>query len=248
MSAKYDLVLSIPYMNAAGMLGFAPDSHAPLDLSRLGAFVTNPISLGKRTPAHPPRYQSFAGGFMLHSGYPNPGLVETIHRCQERWARSPIPVIVHLLGENLNEMPTMVRLLETLEGVIGVEVGLPKEADRKDVRDFAEAALGELPVIMRLPLEIALQAASQAIEGGAAAVSLGAPRGTLPARAGNLFQGRLYGPALFPQSLAVVRQMSLEGIAVIGAGGVYSQEQAQAMLSAGAIAVQLDSLLWRGGW
>jgi len=38
-------------MNAAGSLGFAPNPHTPFDLSRLGAFVTNPISLTLRTPA-----------------------------------------------------------------------------------------------------------------------------------------------------------------------------------------------------
>jgi dihydroorotate dehydrogenase len=33
---------------------------------------------------------------------------------------------------------------------------------------------------------------------------------------------------------------------VIGGGGVYRPEQAQAMLAAGALAVQVDAALWRG--
>ena len=246
--SKYDLSFSKPLMNAAGTLGFTPDPHGFVDLTHLGAFVTNPISLGKRTPARGPRYQPFPGGFLLHTGYPNPGLRDTIRRCQERWARSLVPVIVHLLGEKVADLPGMVRQLEALEGVIGIELGLPKEADGKVVRAFTDAALGELPVIVRLPLERAVETASEAIQGGAAAVSLGPPRGVFPARAGNLLHGRLYGPALYPIALSVVNEISQSGLPVIGAGGLYSQEQCEAMLSAGALAVQLDSLLWRGGW
>ena len=61
-----------------------------------------------------------------------------------------------------------------------------------------------------------------------------------------MVEGRLYGPALFPQALAGVRGLAQAGVPVIGAGGVYSQAQAQAMLAAGALAVQLDAVLWRG--
>ena len=246
--SKYDLAFSKPLMNAAGSLGFTPDPRGPVDLTRLGAFITNPISLGKRTPARLPRYQPFPGGFLLHTGYPNPGLRDTIRRYQERWARSPIPVIVHLLAEKVSDLPQMVRQLETLEGVIAMELGLPKEADGNVVRAFTEAALGELPVIVRLPMENAVRYGSHAIASGAAVVSLGPPRGAFPARAGNLMSGRIYGPALFPQALAVVKEISQAGIPVIGAGGLYSHEQCEAMLTAGALAVQLDSLLWRGGW
>jgi dihydroorotate dehydrogenase len=51
---------------------------------------------------------------------------------------------------------------------------------------------------------------------------------------------------LFPQSLEIVHSASKLGLPVIGAGGVYSKENADAMLSAGALAVQMDSVLWRG--
>ena len=52
---KFDLDLKTPIMNAAGSLGFVLDPNAPIDLSQMGAFVTNPISLSKRTPARGPR-------------------------------------------------------------------------------------------------------------------------------------------------------------------------------------------------
>lgn len=246
--SKYDLSFLKPLMNAAGTLGFTPDPRRAIDLTLLGAFVTNPISLGQRTPARGTRYQPFPGGFLLHTGYPNPGLREVIRRFRDRWARSPLPIIVHLLADKIDELPGMVRQLEALEGVIGIELGLPKEIDNRAVRAFCETAQGELPLIVRLPFEKAVDTAAEAIQFGAAAISLAAPRGTFLARAGNLIHGRLYGPALFPQSLAIVKQIAHSGLPVIGAGGVYSLEQCEAMLSAGALAVQLDSLLWRGGW
>ena len=70
---KYDLEISPPLMNAAGSLGFAPEPSGLVDYSRLGAFVTNPISLRKRTPANSRACLSYPGGLLLHSGYPNPG-------------------------------------------------------------------------------------------------------------------------------------------------------------------------------
>ncbi len=42
---KRDLYFSKPLMNAAGSLGFAPDSRAGISLDEFGAFVTNPFSL-----------------------------------------------------------------------------------------------------------------------------------------------------------------------------------------------------------
>ena len=77
---KFDLALNTPIMNAAGSLGFALDPNVPIDISHLGAFVTNPISIRKRTPARGPRLLEFPGGFLLHSGYPNPGLDSIIRR------------------------------------------------------------------------------------------------------------------------------------------------------------------------
>lgn len=245
--AKVDLFFIHPLMNAAGTLGFAPEAHGPVDLAFLGAFVTNPVSLGRRTPAHGKRFLPFPGGFLLHTGFPNPGLNTVIWRCAERWARSSKPVIVNLLANKLDEVAQMSRRLEVLDGVMGIELGLPKGADREAVVALTQAACGELPVIVRLPLEQAANLAQAAVEAGAAAVSLGAPRGVLLGPQGEMVQGRLYGPGIFPLALTAVQAIAQSGVLVIGAGGVYHQSQVEAMLKAGALAVQLDSVLWRGG-
>ena len=57
--------------------------------------------------------------------------------------------------------------------------------------------------------------------------------------------GRLGGPALFPQVLMTVRDAVHANLPVIAAGGVGSKENADAMLSVGALAVQMDASLWK---
>lgn len=250
---KFDLAFDPPWMNAAGSLGFAPDRHGPIDLARLGAFVTHPISLEARSPAHGVRYIAYPGGFLLHTGYPNPGLRMILRRYAEAWERSPIPVLVHLLCQRVEELLQAVRRLEGLPGVAGLELGLPPEIEAGQAAALVQAATGELPVIVRLPLERAVELGQALTKTnvkpeGLTAFSLGPPRGSLPAPDGELARGRLYGPAIFPQALAAVKALSGLGVPVIGGGGVYRVEQAQAMQTAGAAAVQLDAVLWRSGW
>lgn len=235
-------------MNAAGTLGFIPDPRGPVDLSILGAFVTNPISLLLRSPAQERTCLPFPGGFLLHTGYPNPGIRAALKRFAPRWERSACPVIVHILAEHGDDVYQIVRQVERLENLAGVEVGVPPDAAPELVSELVSAGFGERPVIVRLPMERALELASVALASGAAAVSLGAPRGSLLGLSGKITRGRLYGPAMFPQALEVVRQAALRGVPVIGAGGVYQSQQANAMLQAGAVAVQLDAVLWRGGF
>ena len=246
--SKYDLAFTPPLMNAAGSLGFSPEGRGPVDLTRMGAFISNPVSLGRRTPAQARRCQSYPGGFLLHTGYPNPGLNQVIRRYRAKWARASLPVIVHILGENPAQVSTMVRRLEGLEGVVGVELGLPIEADRLAAVELAQAGLGELPLIVRLPLDRVTDLAHMVARLPLAAISLGPPRGILPGSTTGTTRGRLYGPAIFPQALAAVTNLARSGIPVIGAGGVFSQQDIEAILAAGALAVQVDVVLWISSW
>lgn len=252
--SKSDLFFSKSLLNAAGTLGFSPDPKSPVEPAQLGAFVTNPVSWAPRTPAKGDRYIPFPGGFLLHTGYPNPGLKSIIRQHARRWAHCPVPVIVHLLAQEPETVRRMVEQLEGVEGVMGVEVGLPPDMDLKALTDLALAAVGELASIIRLPFEIAADAfhhitdLEAILHTGVSAISLAPPRGTLPGSGGSLVSGRLYGPGLFPQAAAVVMKMAAVGIPTIGAGGIYRREQADRLLSIGAIAVQLDGVLWRGGF
>jgi len=245
---KFDLLLPLPVMNAAGSLGFAPNPEGGVNLDQFGAFVTNPISLRPRLPAQNRRFMPFPGGFLLHTGLPNPGFREALRRYKRRWERSPLPVIVHLLAESQQALRTMARRLEGIAGVVGVEISLPPGVDAQTAGELIQAAAGELPVVARLPLENALELGWALAASGAAAFSLAPPRGRLPDAQGIARGGRLYGPAVFPQALYLVEQLARGLLPVIGAGGIYTAQDRDAMLAAGATAVQLEAALWRGGW
>ncbi|MGE5250180.1 MAG: hypothetical protein ACM3QS_08170 [Bacteroidota bacterium] len=242
---KRELFFRQPILNAAGSLGFAPDPRAEVNWEELGAFVTNPISLRPRRPAAFPALLEYPGGFLLHTGLPNPGLAAVMEKYRGRWARAGLPVIVHLMADRPEETGRMVRMLEGVENVTAVELSFaPLLAD--DILFMAlEMSRGELPLIMSLSGEQVLRLGARALGEGAAAISLSPPRGALEAEPGQgLVVGRLYGPGLFPQSLEVVQASAKLGLPVIGGGGVWGRKQAQAMLEAGALAVQIDASLW----
>lgn len=241
--SKRDLAFRSPLMNAAGFLGFTPDLRAAIPWEELGAFVTNPVSLRPRTPAAPPAVIQFPGGFLLHTGLPNPGLAAVSKRYAARWADSPLPIIVHLMADRPEETQQMVQRLEGFENVMAVELGYaPLLAD--DILLLSlEMCLGELPLIVSLAAEQVLSLGPRLIQAGAEAISLAASRGRLPDRDAML-SGRLYGPSLFSQSLELVHNAAKLGLPIIGAGGVYTKENAQAMQAAGALAVQVDAAFW----
>ena len=243
---KTELFLNHPLMNAAGMLGFAPDYKSTIDFSDFGAFVTNPISREPRFPSRGERFIPFPGGFLLHTGYPNPGLRTIIRKKSPLWARSPIPIIIHLLVQDAYSLERMIRDLEGIEGVIGVEIGLEPGIDPDFARSLIRTAIGELAIIIQLPFEYnpALIDSLSMIEINA--FSLAPPRGSLAGYDGTLISGRLYGQGYFPQTLGKIRDLVEIGPPVIGGGGVYSQKDVDSILDLGAIAVQLDSVLWRG--
>jgi dihydroorotate dehydrogenase (NAD+) catalytic subunit len=245
---KQDFLFKTPLLNAAGSLGYAPDPDGPLDAGLLGGFITNPLSLAPRKPASGPRLLPYPGGFLIHTGHPNPGLRAALRAYSPHWARASLPVLVHVLAETPAAVARTVRRLEEVEGVAGLELSAPPDVTAADLLAVIQAALGELPVMVQLPLNRAQSLADAAAASGAAALSLGPPRGALPGPDGERVQGRLYGPGLFPHTLATVEALSGLDLPLIAGCGIYSQADVQACLDAGAAAVQLDAVLWKGVW
>lgn len=241
-------VFDPPLMNAAGALGFCPDRRKPVDWASFGAFVTNPISISKRKPASSTRWCVEVGTALVHTGHPNPGFNKVVAQYAPLWAQADLPVVVHLMASVPAEMRKYIPRLEVLENVIAVELGFPESIWQAEAQEVIAASLGELPIIVRLPLNRALELSPAVLQAGAVAVSLSPPRGLYQNEQGDFDRGRLYGPALYPQALHVVRELSKLKVPVIGAGGVYSTAQADAMRAAGALAVQVDLALWRGEW
>jgi len=241
---KRDLYFGKPLMNAAGTLGFAPDSRTGILLDSFGAFVTNPISLRPRLPAPQPALIEYPGGFLLHTGLPNPGLSAVIKAQTSRWNRADIPIIVHLMADRPEETSNMVQMLEGIENVMAIELGFAPLLANDILLLTLEMCLGELPLIFSLPAEQILSLGPRLIQNGASAISIASPRGALTADDERLITGRLHGKSLFPRSLDIIHSAAQIGIPIIGAGGVWTDKDVTDMLSVGAMAVQMDACLW----
>jgi len=242
---KRDLVLEKPFLNTSGALGFTPHPAAGPIFDFLGAFITNPISRNPRQPAANRIYLPFPGGFMLHTGHPNPGITRAVKRYQRRWAGAAQPVIIHVLVESPSMLAEMVRKLEGLENILALELGLPPDCDPGLLSVIMAAGVGELPVIPclnpgQIPIFLDTLKELKPIT-----VHLVEPRGSMPAPDGGLVTGRLYGPAIFPVMLQAAQTLVNAGLQVIANGGVIARWQVDAFLKAGVIGIGLACAFWQ---
>jgi dihydroorotate dehydrogenase (NAD+) catalytic subunit len=243
---RQELYSRSPWLVAG--LGFAPAAALPVLPEPPGAFITAPISIAARTPAESRACLSYPGGFLLHTGLPNPGLRAILKHYAARWERSGLPIWPHLIPATPDEAGRMSRLLEGRENVTALVISPPLNLKENEQRDLLAAARGELPIIVEIPLSAISAAGVEILAGlGISAIIGGAPRGCLPAADGTLVGGRLFGPGLLPQTLEVVRLVKRAGLPIIAAAGVFSAGAGTAALTAGAWAVALDVVLWRPG-
>ncbi len=247
---KESLVIENPVMPAAGTFGFDGAAYRDiLDLTKLGAIVTNPVTWKARRVARGPRVVPMPSGILVHTGLPNPGAVKLIKRYGANWARSLAPVIVHVVATSPDDVAQCAGVLDRAEGVAGIELGVHDRATPEDVKVMVRAALSNTlrPLLVRVPLYSALESARAAQEAGAGGVVVAAPpRGTTrDPETGRLVGGRVYGPWLHAQILRAVGQVALAlDIPVTGSGGVHTADDARDLIEAGAVAVQVDTVTW----
>ena len=247
MPDRPGLDLTPGWMNAAGFLGFAPPAETPSVPGAPVAFVTNPVSYSPRSPAAERGCIAYPGGFILHTGWPNPGFRKVVEQNASRWAHVPWPVWVHLLADRPYEVDRMVRALEEIEGVAAVEISLSPDADDDLKLQLVDVALGELPLVLCVPLDQAAAGwVNQAVQAGISAICLSASRGIIPDPGENLIRGRMVGPGLFPLVLQAFNWLRGYEIPLIPGCGVYTRNNLKSLLAVGAAAVQLDAVLWRG--
>lgn len=249
-AGKDSLVIDTPVMPAAGVFGFDGTAYRDLiDLAKLGAIVTNPMTWKARRVARGPRVVDMPGGVLVHTGLPNPGVPRVIKQYAGRWRHSVIPVIVHLATTTPADVSRAASALDRVEGVAGIELGLHDQATPDDVEQLVGAALDATmrPLLVRVPLYNAVPLALAAQDTGAGGVVVAAPpRGTTrDAETGQLVGGRVYGPWLKAQALRAVGQVARAvEIPVTGCGGIYSPDDARDFIEAGAVAVQVDTVIW----
>ncbi len=247
---KNTLTVQSPVMGAAGMMGYGSAYDSFLKFDTLGAFVTNPITYQEWSPARSTRVVPLDAGVLVHTGLPNPGVKKIIKEQRQVWAALPIPLIVHLVGTNPEEVRRAVEMLDEVDPIAAIELGLNDDIAPKDAEELVNIAVKntEKPILARLPMFQVFELAGRCADAGAGAVVVSAPpRGTArDPRTGRLVSGRIYGPLVKPQILRMVGTLcqQLDDIPVIGAGGIHTTQDARDYLDAGATAVQVDSVIW----
>jgi dihydroorotate dehydrogenase (NAD+) catalytic subunit len=247
---KRPLELHTPVMCSAGMLGFGDAYKSIINVDKLGAVVTHPISYDPRTPARGPRVVPLDAGVLVHTGLPNPGLNKVLGRYRNIWTVMPAPIIVHLIATSEDEVRKSILRLNTVESVDAVELGLDDDIPWDEAEALVRAASrhAEKPVLVRLPLQDAYEIAEPVADAGADALVVGAPpRGQArDPLTGKLVSGRIYGPMVKAIALNVVGNLvgRLGEVPVIGAGGIHSIQDARDYIEVGARAVQVDSAVW----
>lgn len=245
-SGKQDLIVDPPIMNSAGILGYVPGEHDHFDVNLLGAFITHPISLRPRLPARPSRFERYPGGFLLHTGLPNPGLRNALRSYVSRWTMYPQPVILHLLVDGRGDIETIVEVLDSADHPIqALEIGLIHTTPAHTEAILTTACLSQLPILARVCPDADQDVLLAAQQSGINAIVIGPPRGRLTASDQAIVTGRLYGPGLHPLTSAQLERFleALE-IPVILGSGLYSVGDVRAAIEQGAAAVQLDTMLW----
>jgi dihydroorotate dehydrogenase (NAD+) catalytic subunit len=247
---KFGLYIDTPVMPAAGTFGFGDAYRNLIDIEKIGALVTNPVTYEPYSPASGTRVVPLDAGVLLHTGIPNPGIRQVVMQYRQMWAALPVPVIVHVVENKPERLRTCCEILDREESVDAIEVGLYDDITYKEAADMIAAATNgtEKPVIARLPVYDAFEIAEGVAEAGADALVVAAPpRGSArDPLTGRLVNGRVYGPLVKPMVLQLVQNLRqrVANVPIIGAGGIHSPQDARDYLDVGAVAVQVDAVTW----
>jgi dihydroorotate dehydrogenase (NAD+) catalytic subunit len=245
---KIGLPVANPILIATGCVGYGATTRHLLDLSLFGAWVTNPITLRPQRGAPQPRLLETDTGFILHTGGQNPGVKKVIRDYSKLWRSFSRPIIAHLPAEDPADLKRTARALAGTDTIDGLELGLPRDVRSNELSQWVAAIRAGclLPLLLKLPLAPGPELVEAARAAQVDALVVGSPPGGAAVLAGEVIRGEAYGPWLFQLVLYQVEEIArMSDIPVIAAGGVHSLAEAQALLAAGATAVQLDTLVWR---
>ncbi|HTK11643.1 MAG TPA: dihydroorotate dehydrogenase [Ktedonobacteraceae bacterium] len=262
---KNGLLLKNPVLTASGTFGFGVEYAKLGEVPRLGGVISKGITLHARSPQAAKRVVETAAGLLYTLDGPNPGLQVVRKKYAPVWANWQTPVIVNIMGNELDELADLAQRLEEIEGIAGIELSA-LSADARTSWEDEPSLLAEIVTAVRyattLPLIVKLSpgkhdllvSARTAIEAGANAISL---IQTLPALGVDTVTRRPHfspprsgfsGPALKPLALRYVYELAHElrntqpTIPIIGVGGIASTNDALEFLLAGASAIQVGSV------
>ncbi len=253
--------LAGPVLAASGTFGYGMDVPL-LDRGRIGGIVSKGIFLGPRLGTPPNRIVETPSGMLNAIGLQGPGVDALIRDYAPHWATWPMPVLVNVNGETLEEYGEVAARLDGVPGVAGLEVNISCPNVREGGMLF-----GKDPVLAarvteavrthtRLPVWVKLTPAvtdiaeiARAVEAaGADAISA---INTLVGMSIDLTTGRqrlafgtggLSGPAIRPLAVHLASTAAAAvSIPVVGIGGIANADDALEFLYAGCRAVQVGT-------
>jgi len=259
------LRLANPILVASGTFGYGIEYGEVVDVERLGAICCKGTTLKPRIGNPPPRVTETPAGMLNSIGLQNPGIDAVLEKYAPLWQRWSVPVIVNVAGESIADYVEVVRRLDGVPGVAGVELNISCPNVGKGGLQFAidaEAAgavtaavrrATGLPLLVKLSPNVAdVRPIARAIEAaGADAISaINTLSGIAVARdrtrplLGNVFGG-LSGPAIKPVALRIVYEVSqVVDIPVVAIGGIVELGDLLDFLAVGAVAVQVGTAIF----
>jgi dihydroorotate dehydrogenase (NAD+) catalytic subunit len=259
------LVLENPILVASGTFGYGVEYGEVVDVERLGAICCKGTTLRPRSGNPPPRVTETPGGMLNSIGLQNPGVDAVIDRYAGIWASWNVPVIVNVAGESIDDYVEVVRRLEGVAGVSGIELniscpnvgkgGLQFAIDRDAAAAVTRAvrAATDLPLIVKLSPNLPdvrpiARAIADAGADALSAVNTVSGMALRPDRSGPLLgnvYGGLSGPAIKPVALRIVYEVAqVVDIPIVAIGGVTSIDDVLDYLAAGAVAVQVGTAIF----
>ncbi len=260
------LVLANPILVASGTFGYGIEYGDVVDVERLGAICCKGTTLKPRVGNITPRVTETPGGMLNSIGLQNPGVDAVIEKYAPLWQGWQMPVIVNVAGESIADYVEVVRRLDGVPGVAGIELNISCPNVGKGGLQFAIERAGRRCRHRRGPAGDRPAAPRQALaerrrrpshrpghRGGRRrrhhrdqhAVRAGRRRGTgRRPLLGNVFGG-VSGPAVKPIALgSSTRSCQVVDIPVVAIGGVTDLDDVLDFLAVGAVAVQVGTAIF----
>lgn len=256
--------IGTPVIAASGVFGYGTEFAARMSLDGLGAIVCKGTTLKPRAGTVPLRMVETPAGMLNAIGLQNIGVDALVREKAPVWAEWPVPVLVNVSGSTVEEYVEIVRRLDSVPGITGVELNISCPNTEAGgvafgVDPIAAAAVTAavrretaLPLIVKLTPNVSdIRSVAAAVEtAGADAVSLINTVFGMAidshSRSPTLTntRGGLSGPAIKPYALHLVYEVAQEvSVPVVGLGGIMTGADAVEFLLAGASAVALGTAL-----
>jgi dihydroorotate dehydrogenase (NAD+) catalytic subunit len=259
------LWLENPILVASGTFGYGIEYGEVVDVERLGAICCKGTTLRPRIGNVPPRVTETPSGMLNSIGLQNPGVDAVIEKYAPTWAGWRVPVIVNVAGESVADYVEVVRRLDGIPGVAGIELNIscPNvgkgglqfaiDADAAGAVTAAVRRVTSLPLLVKLSPNVSdIRPIARAIEraGADALTAINTLSGMAVRRdrtrplLGNVYGG-LSGPAIKPVALRIVYEaVQAVDIPVVAIGGVAGLDDVLDFFAVGAVAVQIGTALF----